>query len=104
MLLYKGTNLEEKVMVSTLRNLRVTIQVKAQEKTIPLQAADLQGVSLSKFMLSASLTAANHVLGTPTRFALTKKQIAALNAALDAPPRELPQIKALFARPRVFKK
>ena len=40
--------------------------------------------------------------GDQTRFTLSAAQMKALNKALDAPARELPGLKRLFAKPSVF--
>lgn len=83
---------------------RIALRVVDDDKKRLEQAAKLQNQSLTEFVLSASREAADIVLGDQTRFVLSKQQMAALNAALDAPPREIPQLKALFARSSVFKK
>ncbi len=83
---------------------RIALRVVSDDKERLEQAAKLQHQSLTEFVLSASRVAADLVLGDQTRFVLPKKQMTALHAALDAPPRAIPQLKALFARPNVFKK
>lgn len=83
---------------------RIALRIVNDDKKRLEQAATLQHQSLTEFVLNASRVAADLVLGDQTRFVLPKKQMAALNAALDAPPREIPQLKALFARSNVFKK
>lgn len=92
------------IIDGTLKTERIALWVASNEKDRLEQAANLQGLSLSKFMLNASRAAADLVLGDQTRFVLPKKQMAALNAALDAPPREMPRLKAMIARPSVFRK
>lgn len=83
---------------------RIALRVVNDDKKRLEQAAKLQHQSLTEFVLNASRVAADLVLGDQTRFVLPKKQMAALNASLDAPPRAIPQLKALFARPNAFKK
>ena len=92
------------IMDVALKTECIALWVAGNEKDRLMQAADLQGLSLSTFMLNASRTAADLALGNQTRFVLPKKQMIALNAALDAPPRTIPQLKALFARPSLFRK
>ncbi len=82
---------------------RIALRVISTEKDRLEQAAKLQHKTLTEFMLSASREAAENVLGDQTRFVLPKKQMAALVAALDSAPRDIPQLKALFARPSIFK-
>lgn len=83
---------------------RIAVRIVNDDKKRLEQAAKLQHQSLTEFVLNASRAAADLVLGDQTRFILPKKQMTALNAALDAPPRAIPQLKALFARPNIFKK
>lgn len=83
---------------------RIALRIVNDDKKRLEQAATLQHQSLTEFVLNASRVAADLVLGDQTRFVLPKQKMAALNAALDAPPREIPQLKALFARSSVFKK
>ena len=83
---------------------RIALRIAGEEKVRLEQAAKLQHQTLSEFMLSASREAADLALGDQTRFVLSKKQMAVLNAALDAPPHVIPQLKSLFARASVFKK
>ena len=81
---------------------RIEIRAIAELKITLEQAARLQDKSLSAFVLSASRDAAERVLGDQTRFMFTTTQMTALNQALDAPARELPGLKRLFAKPSVF--
>ena len=83
---------------------RIEIRATAELKASLEKAAQLQDQSLSAFVLSASREAATRVLGDQTRFTLNATQMKALNKALDAPARELPGLKRLFAKPSVFPK
>ena len=89
-------------MNAFIRVERIEIRTTAELKIMLEQAARLQDQSLSAFVLSASRDAAARVLGDQTRFMLTTTQMSALNKALDAPARELPSLKRLFAKPSVF--
>ena len=89
-------------MNASTRAERIEIRATAELKIALEQAARLQDQSLSAFVLSASRDAAARVLDDQTRFMLTTTQMSALNKALDAPARELPGLKRLFAKPSVF--
>ena len=78
--------------------IRATLELKASLE----KAAQLQDQTLSAFVLTASRDAASRVLGDQTRFILPAKQMAAFHKALDAPAREVPGLKRLFAKPSVF--
>ena len=89
-------------MNASTRAERIEIRTTAELKASLEKAARLQDQSLSAFVLNASREAATRVLGDQTRFTLTEAQIKTLNQALDAPARELPGLKRLFAKPSVF--
>lgn len=82
---------------------RIALRVASIEKARLEKAAQLQHLTLSEFMLSASRQAAEAVLGDQTRFILPAKDMKALEKALDAAPRSIPKLKALFARQSVLK-
>ena len=78
--------------------IRATLELKASLE----KAAQLQDQTLSAFVLNASRDAASRVLGDQTKFLLSAKHITAFHKALDAPARDLPGLKRLFAKPSVF--
>lgn len=90
-------------MGATSKAERIALRVAAVDKDRLEQAARLQHKTLTEFVLAASREAAEVILGDQTRFVLPHAQMQALMAALDAPPRDIPQLKALFSRPSVFK-
>ena len=89
-------------MNASTRAERIEIRATAALKANLEKAAQLQDQSLSAFVLSASRDAATRVLGDQTRFTLTASQMKTLNQALDAPARELPALKRLFAKSSLF--
>lgn len=89
-------------MNASTRAERIEIRASADIKASLELAAQLQGQSLSSFVLDASHGAALLVLGNQTQFNLDAAQIKALNLALDAPPRVLPGLERLFAKTSVF--
>ncbi len=86
--------------VSTRINLRVRPQIKA----MLAQAARLQQVKLTEFMLKASQAAAETALAERTRFALSAEKWREFNAALDSPPREIAALRKLFGERSVFER
>ena len=89
-------------MNASTRAERIEIRATSDLKASLEKAAQLSDQTLSAFVLSASRDAAVRVLGDQTRFALPAKQMAAFHKALDAPARDLPGLKRLFAKPSVF--
>ena len=68
-----------------------------------VQAARLHGVRLTEFMVTASQVAAEAALAERTQFTLSPEKWRAFNAALDAPPRDLPALRRLFSEPSLFR-
>ena len=89
-------------MNASIRAERIEIRATLDHKASLEKAALLQDQTLSAFVLTASRDAASRVLGDQTRFMLPAKQMAAFHKALDAPARNLPGLKRLFAKPSVF--
>jgi uncharacterized protein (DUF1778 family) len=79
-------------------NLRIAPTVKKMVRA----AAKLNRSTLTDFVIRASQEAAAKVLADQTHFGLPEKQWVAFNAALEAPPKEIPALKTLFSRPSVF--
>jgi len=67
-----------------------------------VQAARLQQVKLTEFMIKSSQAAAEMALADRTRFILPAEQWRQFNAALDSPPRSIPALRKLFAARSVF--
>jgi len=85
-------------LASERLNLRLTPAVK----TLLRRAAKLRQYSLTDFVVRSSQDAAEAVLAEQTRFVLPKAQWLAFHAALDAPAREIPELKRLLTKPSVF--
>jgi uncharacterized protein (DUF1778 family) len=79
-------------------DLRLTTEAKL---TLNAAAAAAQR-SVSEFVLESALARASETLPDRTAFALNAGQWEAFSAALDAPPRPLPQLAKLLRRRGVF--
>lgn len=82
---------------------RINLRIESKVKGILLKAAALQQVNLTEFMIRSSRVAAEMVLAERTRIALPPEKWREFNAALDAPPREIPALRRLFTEPPVFR-
>jgi len=80
-------------------NLRINPKVKA----LLVQAARLQQIKLTEFMVKSSQIAAEIALADRNRFLLSAEKWQEFNAALDAPPRDIPALRALFSGRSPFK-
>ncbi len=81
---------------------RLYIRMSPREKGVLAQAAQARHLNTSQFVLQASLDAASQVLADQTTFALGREQWDAFCARLDAPARDIPELKALLSGPSVF--
>ena len=78
-------------------NLRATPK---QERLIRV-AAERQGRNVTDFILESACERAEQALADQSHFVLNSKQWTKFMAALDAPPRVIPQIKKLFSGPPI---
>lgn len=81
---------------------RLNLRIAPAAKILIRRAAKLRKYSLSDFVVRSSQDAAEAVLAEQTRFVLPKAQWLAFNAALDAPAKEIPELKQLLSEPTVF--
>ena len=72
-------------------------------KQVLLRAAKLRQVNLTDFMVESSYVAAQIALADRTHFTLSPQKWEEFNAALDAPPKDIPALRQLFRTPSVFK-
>lgn len=84
-------------------SVRVNLRVDPKVKSVLLQAAKLQRVNLTEFMIRASQAAAETALADRTRWVLSPEAWREFNAALDAPPKEIPALRKLFGESSFFK-
>jgi uncharacterized protein (DUF1778 family) len=75
---------------------RTNLRVRPQIKATLVQAARLQQVKLTEFMINSSQAAAEMALADRTRFVLPAGKWREFNAALDSRPREIPALRKLF--------
>jgi uncharacterized protein (DUF1778 family) len=79
---------------------RLSIRASAQVKKILTQAARARRMSVSQFVLQASLDAAHTVLADQTEFRLPPAQWKAFCERLDAPAKVIPALRDLFSEPK----
>jgi uncharacterized protein (DUF1778 family) len=96
--------LESLTMPAQAKAERVALRLTMADKTHLARAAKLQGRTLSDFMLVASREAADLALNEQTRFVLSAEALRKFTAALDAPTRDTPALRKLFATPSVLEK
>jgi len=99
-----STQIHSSVTNTERATTRINLRVAPTTKKLLKSAAKLRKNSLTDFVLNSSTTAAENILADQTRFVLPPDKWAAFNAALDAPPKELPALKRLFEKPSVFER
>lgn len=88
---------------------RLSIRASERDKSILEQAATCEHLTMSQFVLQSSLARAVTVLKASrsdgidqTRFVIPVDQWEKLCERLDAPPRDLPALRALLNEPDLF--
>ncbi len=84
------------------RSEKLDLRLTPAAKRILQTAATASRRSVSEFVLESALARAEETLPDRRHFGLDADQWAAFQAALDAPPRDLPRAARLLAEPSVF--
>lgn len=72
------------------------------QKEVIARAANLKQTTLTNFMVEQAFQAAQQILADQVHFYLSDQKWDEFCAALDAPPKDLPRLRKLLARPSVF--
>lgn len=72
------------------------------QKDVIARAAELKQTTMTNFMVEQAFHAAQQILADQTHFYLSTKKWNEFCAALDTPPRELPELRKLLTEPGVF--
>jgi uncharacterized protein (DUF1778 family) len=91
-------------MAAETRNEKLDIRLTPSAKRALQSAAKLARRSVSEFVLESALQRAEETLPDRRYFGLDAEQWAAFQAALDAPPRPLPELARLLREPSVFER
>jgi uncharacterized protein (DUF1778 family) len=84
------------------RTEKLDLRISPSDKATLQAAAAAKKKPLSEFVLESALVEAEIALADQTTIKLNAEQWTAFIEALDAPPRELPALKALFEKPGFF--
>ena len=84
------------------RTEKLDLRISRSEKARLQAAAAATNRSVSEFVLQSALSDAADALADRREFFLNAEQWAAFQAALDAPPRDLPRLRALLSEPGFF--
>ena len=84
------------------RSEKLDLRLTPAAKQALTAAAAADRRSVSEFVLDSSLARAEETLAQRRHFGLTEEKWQAFMAALDAEPRPLPRLDALFSSPSAF--
>lgn len=82
----------------------LNIRASSIQKAKLAEAARLQNMNVSQFVLHKSLDAAEEVIADQRVIRLSAEEYDAFVAKLDEPPLELPKLRELFSKPSVLEK
>jgi uncharacterized protein (DUF1778 family) len=86
----------------TQKGSRFSIRASALQKRVIARAAQLKETTMSEFVLEQAFLAAQQVIADQVHFTLPKKQWKSFCAALDAPPKSIPELRRLLTKPGIF--
>jgi uncharacterized protein (DUF1778 family) len=84
------------------RSEKLDLRLTPESKSTLYAAAAAVHRSVSDFVLESALARAEETLADRSRFGLDAHQWQAFQAALDAPPRDLPRLRRLLDGPGMF--
>lgn len=87
---------------SLTRTEKLDLRITPAAKLALAAAAAADNRSLSEFVLDSALSRAEETLAMRRHFGLNAERWADFMAALDAEPRDLPRVRALFSAPSPF--
>ena len=80
----------------------LNIRTSALQKQKLAEAARIQNLNMSQFVLNKSLEAAEQVIADQTIIRVSAEEYDWLVAKMEEPPRDLPKLHELMAKPSVF--
>lgn len=89
-------------MATTQKAEQLNIRASVAQKAKLAEAARIQNMNVSQFVLSKSLDAAEEVIADQRLIRVSKEEYDWLVAKLDEPPRDIPELRELFSKPSVF--
>ena len=86
----------------TQKDKKFEVRVTETQKDLLLRAAELRHSSLSDFVRSIALDAAEMILSDQTHFTMSENQWKAFCRELDRPAKILPRLREFMSKPSVF--
>lgn len=85
-----------------LKETKVQLRMRPLQKDVIVRAAELKQTTMTNFMVEQAFHAAQQILADQAHFYLSPEKWDEFCAALDAPPRDLPELRKLLTEPSVF--
>jgi uncharacterized protein (DUF1778 family) len=85
-----------------LKETKVQLRMRPLQKDVIARAAEIRQTTMTNFMVDQAFTAAQQILADQTHFYLSPEKWDEFCAALDAPPRDLPELRKLLTSPSIF--
>ena len=99
-----GTTLIFPAMPAPARTEKLDLRLTPEAKRRIFAAAEAQQRTVSDFVLQSALERADEALAEQRTFILSAEKWEAFQAALDAPPRDIPRMRRLMREPSIFEK
>lgn len=91
-------------MSAATASARIDLRLDRDKKNIVARAAELAGVNITQFIMDRVFPDAERLVLENHRIRLSGKDWRTFCARLDAPQRELPELRRLLREPSLFKK
>ena len=89
------------MVARTARTEKLDLRLTAAAKQKLQAAAEAKHCSVTEFVMRSAIDRADEVLSDQRRFFVNEAQWQAFQAALDAPPRDLPELQKFLSTPSV---
>ena len=93
---------EPTIQEAVLRGTKVQLRMRPMQKDVIVRATRIKQTTLTDFMVEHAFEAAQRILADQVHFYLSPAKWDEFVAALDAPPKDLPQLRKLLTEPGVF--
>ncbi len=84
-----------------VKSKRFNLRATPKQENLIRVAAKRRGLDVTDFIIESACEKAEQTLADQTRYVLDQVQWDLFMKALDAPPRVIPQIRKLFAKPPI---
>jgi uncharacterized protein (DUF1778 family) len=91
-------------IVSKNRTERINVRVTEAQASLIRLAAKQKSANVSSFLVESACLRAEEELAAQRHFVYTEEQWAAFTAALDAPAKSKPRLRALLTKPSVLER